>query len=447
MLMSVSKRVSRAGVVVAYAMSLMALDLSCARSNPIDNYEASFDALVKLDKDIDKDFKDKAAHLSYLKQHPDEGDDEAEGPGPYFSAIEFSYTGMMLRDGATCSGTLIAPNVFLTAGHCVCEQSATTYYPDHDACLKGNAPAAHTTRVFFPGYGVFQIDGVPILSEDYHFLKINGDDVLNHNYPKETISDLAIVRLSRAVTDSLPKLAQADPRAGDKDPEFFVGYGRTAITGNPETNKIPPGEYDDFPVAEFSAPLARTIADLPDLLLQDFSGAARAGNPDAEICNGDSGGGMFMIDAGGNVSIIGVASGLLDNGAVSEKCPNKPGHAMFTSVSQHSGWIKSQIDAAKIEHNQTTAVCSDGFIPVRRNRTSRIALVADSQDIEATLFLSNDVVAPDLPLSECRRLFNELDHLITCSMKKGDAIRFDESVSEGAKGGGVHVVMCQKTGD
>ena len=80
-----------------------------------------------------------------------------------------------------CSGTLIAPRVFLTAGHCTYNQYAARVWFENDMA---NVPD-------YPDGGVVAIEGTPITHPDYGW----------GNHTNHDAHDVGVVILDEAVTD------------------------------------------------------------------------------------------------------------------------------------------------------------------------------------------------------------------------------------------------------
>jgi hypothetical protein len=197
------------------------------------------------------------------------------------------YVGLMVAQDASgaplwrCSGTLISPTVFLTAGHCT------------------EAPAAHAEIWFQTDVDA----GIP--SNGYPFTgQASGTPMTHPDYDPNRffVRDVGVVILSAGVTKStygaLPTLNQLDSlRPGSKTTFTAVGYGlqksfptaaawktvaqRVRMVATPHLIQINTGFVGDF-----------------SLLL---SNNARTGG----TCFGDSGGPNFL---GGSNVVAGVTS-------------------------------------------------------------------------------------------------------------------------------------------
>jgi V8-like Glu-specific endopeptidase len=187
-----------------------------------------------------------------------------------------------------CSGTLIAPKVFLTAGHCVGD-GATGSRVWFDTDLTDNEE--------YPYGGGTSIEGTPLPHPDYFWG--SGDP-----------HDVGLVILDEAVTDieiaTLPNpdlLAQLkedrilEGGYGNKDNVYFrsVGYGGTLESWPPPVlafdyiRRVAESEY---------VALTKTTLHLSQKAVFDESGS----------CFGDSGGPVFYIDEGKNEFIVAVTS-------------------------------------------------------------------------------------------------------------------------------------------
>jgi len=212
--------------------------------------------------------------------------------------------GMMIADidgepEWRCSGTLIAPRVFLTAGHCTYEATAARVWFENDMA---NVPD-------YPYGGEVAIEGVPIPHPLFHW----GD-----NDPH----DVGVVILSEAVTDIVPAVLPALPDPDDPDDlalldqlkkdgilkegygnnnkevgVFFtsVGYGVTLVSWPPavqDNNKIRMVSESQY----FA--LTKPWLHLMQRAVFDESGT----------CGGDSGGPAFWVEDDGTEILVAVTS-------------------------------------------------------------------------------------------------------------------------------------------
>ena len=194
-----------------------------------------------------------------------------------------------LADGGVdywrCSGTLVAPRVFLTAGHCVHGMRAARVWFENDVV---NIPD-------YPLGGVAAYEGRPIPHPDFGWGVLDAHDVgvVLLNQP---VTGVAVEPLPEP--DLLGKLKK-DRILRDGSPEgaFFtvVGYGVTLVSWPPplqDNNKI-------RQVAE-SQYVALTK---PWLHLSQ-----RAVFEERGTCGGDSGGPVYWVDNQGNETIVAVTS-------------------------------------------------------------------------------------------------------------------------------------------
>ncbi len=205
---------------------------------------------------------------------------------------EHPHVGLMIAeiDGVVewrCSGTLIAPRVFLTAGHCAGDgATAARVWFDTDM----------TDNQEYPYGGETSYEGTPIPHPEYEW--VGGDT-----------HDVGLVILDEAVTgiDEYGTLPEIDMlrqlrkdrvlEGGHEDGVFFrsVGYG-----GQLESWPPPVLFYDyvrRYAESEYVA-LTKTHLHLSQKAVFDESGS----------CFGDSGGPVFFVDDEGNETIVAVTS-------------------------------------------------------------------------------------------------------------------------------------------
>jgi secreted trypsin-like serine protease len=196
--------------------------------------------------------------------------------------------------GWCCSGTLVAPNVVVTAAHCVAGGCSQRIFVGED--------------VAFPGDG--QVIGVR-------------DAVAHPGYrPPGGVNDLAVLILSeeaevrpRGIADATALRAAATVRLagyGNTDALSSGGYGRRRIVDVPIASTDP--KYGADQQTEF-------VAGAPFL--------------DRDSCNGDSGGPAY-VQAGDDWYLAGATS----RATASSRRPCGDG-GIYTAVSAHLEWMRS----------------------------------------------------------------------------------------------------------
>ena len=184
-----------------------------------------------------------------------------------------------------CSGTLIAPRVFLTAGHCVAGASAARVWFDTDL----------STVPDYPVGGAVAIEGTPIPHPDYNWGDSDPHDV------GLVILDVAVNDIDVATLPQPDLLAQLKKdrilREGGPDGAFFtvVGYGGTLASWPP-----PDLAYD----------LVRRVAESEYVALTKvwLHLSQKAVFEESGTCFGDSGGPSFWVDDQGNEIVVAVTS-------------------------------------------------------------------------------------------------------------------------------------------
>ncbi len=232
------------------------------------------------------------------------GSDAAAGEYP-------SVTEVSIANAFLCTGTLIAPNYVLTAGHCGSITGGTGVA----------SPAAfppQAIQVYIGSNKPGQGENVPVSS-----VTVEPKYLLNSGY------DITLLKLSRNSTKTPTKVVGAAGAgiwsAGTL--EEIVGFGTTSEGGDtPDTlqkAKVPittdaycASAYDDF----------------------DATSMVCAGYPQGgtDTCQGDSGGPMFGRDATGALKVVGATS-------YGEGCarPGKPGVYARVGGNELREWIRS----------------------------------------------------------------------------------------------------------
>jgi trypsin len=235
------------------------------------------------------------------------GGDDAE-PGEYPAIAEITFGPFL------CTGTLIAPDWVLSAGHCGSVTGAAVASP------VAWPAAAIDVRVggLHPGDG----EQVPV-KQVY----------LNPNYLLTSGYDISLLNLSRASTKAPVKVAGASERSlwDPADLETIVGWGATEEGG-------------DLPDTLQEAQVPITTDDYCAGAYSDFDAATMvcAGFPQGGVdtCQGDSGGPMFGQTSGGALKVVGATS-------FGEGCAQagKPGVYARVADATLREWIRSHAPA------------------------------------------------------------------------------------------------------
>ena len=231
-------------------------------------------------------------------------------PGEYPSVAEITF-----GKGFLCTGTLIAPNWVLTAGHCGSVTGAAVASP-------ASWPAALIdVRIgsVKPGQGEL----VPVSRA-----------IVEPNYLANPGYDITLLQLTRSATAAPTKVSGSAETAlwAAGTVEDIVGFGTTSEGGDTPDNlqkaQVPvttdaycAGAYDDF----------------------DAQSMLCAGYPQGGVdtCQGDSGGPMFGRTTAGALKVVGATS-------FGEGCarPGKPGVYARVGDTVLREWIRSQAPAA-----------------------------------------------------------------------------------------------------
>jgi len=218
------------------------------------------------------------------------------GGGRKASFPDMPSVAMLLLNGEPeCTATLVAPDVLLTAAHCICAEFGA------QDCRKPDNP--RTTASSWQAY--FQHEAiVPVAATDWFAVP---DDY--RHYPQ---GDLAVVKLAKRITwikhASLNAGAQA--KAGEK--VMSVGFGvhhSIAVVGGIPSDAAPGQGLRGVKLHGPALLLPSCPAALPtmpwsDVLCSQYRGSAAA-LIETGLCGADSGGPIFL---GGSYALTGVAS-------------------------------------------------------------------------------------------------------------------------------------------
>ena len=223
-------------------------------------------------------------------------------PGEYPAVASVSYGAF------SCTGTLIAPDTVLTAGHCSSVDAGVVGTP-----ITWPAPLID---VRIGGHRDGEGERVPVRQVIAH-----------QNYLATSGYDISLLRLSRASTKTPAKVAGSGERgiwsAGTM--ETIVGWGVTSEGGDPPAvlqEARVPITTDSYCAGAYSQFDVRTMV--------------CAGYPEGGVdtCQGDSGGPMFGRAADGSLRVVGATS-------FGEGCarPGKPGVYARVADDELREWI------------------------------------------------------------------------------------------------------------
>ena len=228
---------------------------------------------------------------------------------PTTGALMYSSGGTINANnaGSWCSGTLIGCSTFLTAAHCVEDDTSPNAY-----------------WVFLQHSGVHSV-----VSVTPH------PNYTSSNFPRD---DVAVLKLGAPVTGINPTALNDVDSPAFGTTGTIAGFGRTG--GSSEDYGIK--RYGDVQTTDCSGQLSGVGN--TELVCWQFSSPVGAPGDDSNTCNGDSGGPLF-IDFGGTETVAGITSG-----GTSSSCLATD-FSYDTNVFSYRTWIAGQLGS------DSTSVC------------------------------------------------------------------------------------------
>jgi MYXO-CTERM domain-containing protein len=199
-----------------------------------------------------------------------------------------------------CSGTLIAPDVVLTAAHCV-------------AAMDENEDYGYPNLLVLVGYDLNSDTGITDYAEASSWAE-------HPSYNDNTLqNDIGIIELSSRITsvDYMPVNKDSISNRDIGDEYRYVGWGVTRDNGSDSTKK----RYADLPAYDYDSYF---------LYAYDPS-------DNQNVCSGDSGGAGFELDASGNVYELAAVNSFV---ADDDSTPCEGGYTGGTRVDRYISWIE-----------------------------------------------------------------------------------------------------------
>lgn len=233
-------------------------------------------------------------------------------------AYLFQYKVSGRFEGDACTATLIAPDVLLTAAHCVVSGDPN----DRAARVRAYF---HTDPYCSAGVGLKSSDVVEAEQVIVHPDYAGNEDTMKF--------DLALVKLkSKAPEGTRPmRVAKKFIPMSEADPVYLAGFG---VTTDYEAEDKTPPRLRYIKVKPFANPEdfkgIQNVATSPRLILDQNGGGA---------CRGDSGGPAIMKNRGA-LTLIGVASQVFSRG----DSINCKAYVLQTNLSFYNEWLKDSFN-------------------------------------------------------------------------------------------------------
>jgi trypsin len=257
--------------------------------------------------------------------------------------------GVQATAGYACTGTVVAPRVILTAGHCVEDiESNSIVEPTEIAVATGVSNLTNIPRANISA--VVQVLAYP----NFDPTKLQGDAGLLILAAPVAAPPIAMATSAdAALYEAGDELTIAGWGIDDRNTGHAPNQLQAATVPVEEANRCKRGTRRFYP---FFDPTRQVCAlDIPGFKIT--------------TCHGDSGGPAIATRADGTPVEIGVTS--LGDGSCN---PSSPG--VFTRVDQISGWVQSWIDAVELGAPAPKVVVPKSHLPtLTRERAEEISAI------------------------------------------------------------------------
>lgn len=263
--------------------------------------------------------------------------------GTVVSDDEFGYVAYIeclntkYQANSYCTGSLIAPNVVMTAAHCTMMSPGHSYTPDN--------------------YNVGFVRKLPDQSVPYHGLKVS-KALVNPNFNSTTVkNDIALLILSEDVPSS--KATPVKIYTGKYSTNSVVRAAGFGITDPTDPHSVPTGLMEvDLGIG------ADSLCEKESTTYDPETQICTNGTKDKDTCNGDSGGPLSIKTDTRNSgwAVLGITSyGATSNDNPLGLCAQAGIPGYYTHVAPYVDWIakSANLDADKITVHDGQDVSSD----------------------------------------------------------------------------------------